>query len=377
MSFSNESFIEELVCLIRNDVKQSSLYQIINDFKPIIEFDSIDSLNNFIMDNNYFVIPNATVENFEQVKQMVIQEQINEFCFNILDLGGLGFYKDLDKTYYSAYPNNINISDFVSKNILWFSLRKDQALLHPLDNKDFSSPVFFSFKLNKPILTFSSGDRDNINLFNKEPAIREKTLSLINKYRPDKLTNESVFSGNHNKYILYIAEAYNRIINSPFIKISGYVNDFDQCELAIINFSTCVSLPSVKKFIYTKISADNEIQTFPLEFKKSFLTLFPQLEGNITGFYKSFAKINDIDSKQKFDSSKHMMSCSNYQLKIYYQIDDKTEPEQVFDCSDKDSSWFWDDCIQDEIKKVNSSSYKKYLKYKQKYLNLKAHLRNF
>lgn len=90
----------------------------------------------------------------------------------------------------------------------------------------------------------------------------------------------------------------------------------------------------------------------PIIPKRTFSGLFEtELGESDKAFYNRYLRKSYNDYK--------LMYCSGENLQIHYQIEDKSKPEQVFDCKDKTPDYFFE---------------QKYLKYKQKYLQLKKSL---
>jgi hypothetical protein len=243
--------------------------------------------------------------------------------------------------YYSAYPKNIEKEDFLSKYICWMTVRLDQALIHPLE-RNLENPVFFKFKLKKDIYLLNSTEVTNNKIFNKLFSnIDGDYNSLLNNLKNvlgfKNVLDKNIFERMNNKYILYIIEAINEIINeecSDSIIINGYKNDFDQKEIALLNFKDLVDESSIVKYEYTKIIYKGEEINLA--------------NGFLNSRYNPFYVISKPDM--------YRMRCDGEDLKLYYKNDDE-KSEHIFDCNTKEKKDFF--------------YAGKYKKYKQKYLELK------
>ena len=276
--------------------------------------------------------------------------------------------KKLDsiKTYYSSYTNNLSIESFCSKKSCWFSEQEDQALLFQLERSALNSePIMFEFNLkNNPNVINSSNILNSyipsfFGIKNIENFLKEMGVEAA----PDNLALEN------NKYILYICEAYNQYLQSneylsrnyELLKINGYCNKSDQNEIALTSFNTYVDCLTVKKYVFTKIVKNNVEFSIPLtrEFTES--RQQDQTE-NLISIYKQ--KVNGVFNPVRYKnlnlSAVHRMSCGDYSnIQIQYK-NEVTGETKIFDCANKPEKYYWE---------------KKYLKYKQKYLELKNKLK--
>ena len=308
LSRRNE-IINELSELLKDDIVNSDLYKIVLDLQ------------------NNGNKPDYSIENFRL--------KLQEF--------GIFYENNTDKTYYSAYANNMSIDDFKSKNAIWLTERFDQAILHPLNNADILDPVIFEFKL-KNFYYLNSFDKDNKTIFDKIfLEIKKKFLKYINTKNEFKLNNEEIFIGGNNKYILYILNVINQYFPNNIFYISGYQNLLDQHEIALLDFHSLVNPSSIIKYQYTKIVYKDNTINLPLSLPRH---IGPEIG---TGYTDSY------DSKLIYD--KYRMVC-NGNLKIYYKIINGNENgnENIFDCSTLTKEDFFKN---------------KYIKYKKKYLQLK------
>jgi hypothetical protein len=365
MAFHNESFINDIKNLIEKDFIESNMFkQIYKYIQKIRQVDSftLKQTRNYVAREKYdsqFIAwlfnriktNNVTFENYKKIKKIIkyykiisFYEELREFGFNLNLLSNK--YNLLNIFFYSAYPIDLSIDNFIKKNIIWFSYRLDQAILHPLDTKEISQPVFFEFKMkNVPIIILQSTDKDNKQIFTGIPGIIEKFITFINNLQGETFTIDNIFSGNNNKYILYLLEAINRIYNCKFFKINGYMNELDQCEIALMGFNNLVQSDSVIKYIYTKLKYNDCETILPLVPARNIRTIY-----EISGFYHQSYINNGI-----IDNTKSRMDCQSKNLQIYYKAENTTE-EYMFNCLELSSAITFE---------------QKYLKYKAKYLQLK------
>jgi hypothetical protein len=350
MSYRNEEFINGLVDLIRNDVIQSEWFIYLNGQISVInniDTYNIQQTNEHIKYLFNFEKVEVNEQNLQEIKTKIKEHEKRQF---FIEVNNLDEIKKLNTTnyFYSAYPNNMDSNDFGEKQIVWFTERMDQAILHPLDTKEILNPIMFRFKLlENYICIFDSSDKDNIKIFETISSnIRRKLVDYVNTTKKTvEFTSKNIFIGNNNKYILYVIEAINRIFACDFFKISGYKNHYDQSEIALINFNTLVDKSSLIKYIYTKIKYDGVETIFPLQKPQDIRQIY-----DTPGFYKGFFLIN-----RDIYEDKLRMDCSKTNMQIYYKEEGK-DLEEVFDCS--------------TISSIDSYR-KKYMKYKQKYLQLK------
>jgi hypothetical protein len=229
---------------------------------------------------------------------------------------------------------------FSDKYIIWMTDKLDQALIHPLE-RDLRNPIFFKFRLKEDIYVLDSKNRDNNWIFDNLLQKIDKNILVTNTVLLDnlkKVLRIDDFKYTDNVNILYILEAINEIINEQEYKIHGYKNTLDQKEIALLNFRDLVDINSIVKYNYTKITLNGK-------------------DINISDGKKinSYLPSKIIFYKEMKNGS-YRMRCEGEDIQLYYEIEDKSEIEQVFNCKDKDEEYFYAG---------------KYKKYKQKYLELK------
>lgn len=369
MEEKREKIINDFIDIIKDGVKESFIYTELEELKLIKNPDTnLDSIKDGLKDTlDFYDGENEEIKNILDEKDEKSQrEKIYKYelkRFIVSNIQGFNVKNLMNGEYYfSAYPDDISVDDFSKKYIIWFSDKIHQSLLHPMDTKDFKQPVFFKFRLNKPILVLNNiyYSNEDIDLFKYFKFDYKKIIDVIN----DKSINiENLFLGNNNKYILYLIEAINRIINNPDLIIYGYKNSKDQDEIAITKFNEVIDKESIVKYKYTKIICDSKEIKFPLSNPQNINNLCPGIYGFYNGPYilqnSKFLPLSGLLENRKKDIKSKMM-CHEMNLKIYYQIEDKSEEEKCFDCFNKKAEYFWAG---------------KYKKYKQKYLELKAKLK--
>ena len=380
MILDNETFMRELIEYIEPIIKNSELYKLIQnfiiDFKKLSETTdkiTLESIKNLIMDEVQHYTYSFRDEE-KQSYQNVLSNRYTKADLYILllfynleimkeFLKGIGFIfyniENDKKNHYSAYPTNITKENFVNKNIIWVTERYDQALLHPLDNKQIKDPIIFQFKFRKYLILLQSNEFNNEKIFDEiSIELTNKFIEFMNKNPLNGFTRDNIYLGNNNINILYIIEAINRIIENDFFTFNGYINMKDQCEIAVLDFKQLVDRESVKKYVYTKIVYNGVEKTFPLETTRDIRQFY-----DIEGFYKTGTPREDIPNflipdafVQNRNNIKSRMTCHNKNFQIYYQIEDKSTPESIFNCLNFSLEDFWRN---------------KYLKYKLKYQKLK------
>jgi hypothetical protein len=290
----------------------------------------------------------------------------------------------VEEEYYSSTITNTTISEFSQKSLLYFTIQLNQALLHPLDRLRLMSvyqPNLFKFKLNSQIKLIRSPDINNVRIFNYlgkiiNSKIQNFFLNIDNlEYNDININN--ILNGNKNVRILLVIEAINYFITyykGPQYIINGYMNQFDQNEIAITNFNNLVNRDSIIRFKYIKffykqiefIFSDNDIRP---EYYARFLdsshqfTIYTEQKSSdginkiMMGcpgksiLYDEYIKKNNETPQQREND-----------LRIHYrQFDDTTNnfvgDEIIFDCANTTYRDFY---------------LIKYLKYKNKYLKLKS-----
>lgn len=275
---------------------------------------------------------------------------------------------DISKDYYSSYLK-ITKDQFMEKNLIWISPKLDQALIHIFDinrklpiNDEPIHPSIFKFKINKSINLIESKNLNNEGIFKN--ILEDSLISEIEGIlRSNSIPN---FQGEKNKYILLILIELNKFL-SPENQIYGYMNYFDQNEIGLINFNDLVDRDSVKESKYLSITVHSKIVdqkiinhdspitfVFPLA-KDDFNLLVKQTQYVTSGNAEYFAK----ERGEKFTVRESMwrMIMQDRRNKIEYQN---------FDDISKVESW-----NPSELEKFFEL---KYLKYKQKYLQLKKKL---
>ena len=282
-----------------------------------------------------------TEENFENIKDTLCKIEIRygDIFINELNISSI------ERKYYSAYSNDMSKDDFASKNIIWMSTSLPQALLHPFDNKQISSPVMFEFQFSKPVILMESVNLYNTKIFKFIPQFNifrnlYRDL-LISEGYLDVPSDNELFFGKNNKHILYIIEAINRIVNFQYFKIYGYFNINDQNETAVINFNDLVNRDRIKKYTYTRIIYDNDEYTLPFSTPRTF---------------------EDIGVADYNDPESFKLNCKFIDLIIYYKGEEPSDQEKMYDCK-----------LYSRVPSTGFN-FKKYLKYKQKYLQLKKML---
>ena len=303
---------------------------------------------------------------FELYAKEDIIENINNNIINV----------DMGVKYYSSLnlPADCDYNTFFkNKYICWMSDRFDQSILHLFNGyRDIKhpgdiQPIICRFSFNKPIRVINSFTTDNINIF--DGILKEKINKYINRIiqdscdrateerefiRKSRISNNEgnltkiTFTQENNKYILSIIKELNNFLPREQ-HIYGYKNDFDQKEIALINFNEFVTDLNISKI--TEISKDAISFKFPLlnteyiKIQKSIRSLygdqteFPEVTEKI--LKKRMFLISDISIKyENFDNNRIIEEYKKEDINLYFK----------------------------------GGYYLKYLKYKAKYLQLKKFL---
>lgn len=258
-----------------------------------------------------------------------------------------------DATFYSSYTTKQ--IDFANKNLCWFTNKLDQSILFPFDtskvtysNIETFEPHVYSFKIKTNLRLINSSSLDNAQIFDNFFDFGKKYFEYIIFDVFGEKLNEFTFSIQNNKKILYFIEAINRFVKSNVtrgnFKIHGYKNDLDQSEIAVINFTNIVKKDSIKEYKINEIRKGKFFHNFPVVDKFNFFNMIKGI------MYQQ--KHSNIEY---YSISKSRMTCPKALL-IKYSNTNGQEPEQVFNC----------DCMPIDVWQ------QKYLKYKNKYLKLKA-----
>ena len=324
-----KDYIDELTELFRDDILDSDLYKMImntHNHKERIQKYTFDDLqkDKYYIEHTDEIISDDTITNEIKFLDQLLIKYINYISDQLnIYLKSIGiFYEDnKNKIYYSAYPENMTIDKFKSKNSIWISERLDQAILHPL-NVSINSPVIFEFKLNN-FFYLSSTDKNNTMIFSRIfPRIDEKLLKHINdknmknSYLSPQIVIEQLYTNDANKFILYILDVISKIIPPDIFNIAGYMNLLDQYEIGLLHFDNLVNSSSIIKYQYTKIVFNNgksEI-IFPL------LGLWSNIKhlsnNSIKVMYDN--KYTDSRTNETSTYDKYRMICIG-NLQIYYK----------------------------------------------------------
>jgi hypothetical protein len=345
-------------------MKQQILDSSIDEFMKIYK----NSISIFSFNNIISIYNNTNDENLHEIKQHMIDLHKKRILDNYkrTDYPYKNSFRIIDTSldYYSAYLTSISKEEFAHKNMVWFTKRLDQSILHPLDNKDITEPVMFKFKLLRPIVVLYNNIPDNTDIFDFiSTNIKTKFIKLLNCIEtrtPNADGSESItpeiflFTISNNKNILYVVEAINRIFCGTFY-FDGYMNPSDQDEIAVIHFYDIVNPSKIDKFNYVNIYQKTQSDPNDPDNSKEIIKNIniPYSGPNIGNHYYMMKMV-------------HLMKCGqNETLKIKYE-NDSTKEKYVFDCNDyktHTAPYLYQDPIQ-----------AKYLKYKQKYLKLKAQI---
>ncbi len=173
--------------------------------------------------------------------------------------------KSYDQYFYSSQINT-DLNTFKNKTILWATEQFDQALLHIFDYNrylpnDLIQPSIYKFKLKKKIQLLISNNKNNDNIFHHK--LPDTLKSKISKILHDEGIHN--FKGENNKYILYILEEINTFL-PPEFKFDGYKNNFDQNEIAFINFKDVVDEITIIKNDYLEVYNKNQSNKLIIKF---------------------------------------------------------------------------------------------------------------
>ena len=295
-----------------------------------------------------------SLSEWELIQNNFDKTEIIELGPTLLEQFKHKIFKKIDNEYfYSAY-SDMTI-DIMHKPFpyVWSTQNIDQALLHPFNTTrtrghDFIHPIIYRFNIKEDIYVLISPDKDNINIFNilLKPVIK-KIKSYFNSIDNDS-NDSNVFKGEKNYRILYILKALNTILqymgdNVELFNIYGYYNYYDQDEYAFFNFDK-ISY-NTSKTSYYSVTYKAKSYFFPISNKE-----YEQI---------SFDGSRYTDD----DGIKHRMSC-NKLIDITYK-------------NFMDSSYTQLPAIMDSgyttyrCKQRSEYFRNKYLKYKNKYLQLK------
>ncbi len=311
--------------------------------------------------------------------------------------------KTSDENYYSGYQNPINIAE---KDFVWMSSKLDQALLHPFERlkidptspkDDMFEPYLYKFLLNRPIKILVSQDLDNEKIFKfnfdilqkiikpkgsyVKYGVREEHKIIVNFNEVIRTINKKCYDDNerdfkisNNLKILQYIKALNMIIDKyyPHIqKIDGYMNEHDQIEVAVINFSGLLESTSLKSSRVLGIEISNFAnKSFNFSFPFNFVKTWEEFQ-DTNGFNYSILLGNFIRYAY-LEYNKYLMIAKKG-IKINYQdFDDNSNIVAYLGTSSKEL--FKINSIELTGQKIGQESINwknKYLKYKNKYLELK------
>lgn len=316
------------------------------------------------------------------------------------------------QNYYSGYWNP---EDITKKDFLWMSSQMDQALLHPFERvkRTFMDlphgkfePYLYKFSFNRPIKLMISSDNNNNNIlggfdnyfygsFNKFINDKDKNKEYthsINEFRVafrEVFVNinktcykeeERQFKIQNNYKILQFIKAINMIIDNyyPHIeKIDGYINEFDQQEIAVIDFNKLLDQTSLKSSkILNLESSNNKTYNFPInDFVKELDDSKDKGETDIADVISNHIRYAYIPKVSNSDKDKYLMIAKNG-IKINYQDFDDNSKILLYEGTSSDELFTIDSLLSTE-REINRPSIiwkNKYLKYKNKYLALKKQM---
>ena len=252
-------------------------------------------------------------------------------------------FTDPDIFYYSSYID-MDIDKFKSKELAWMSENFDQAFLHIFEgeryesiSKDELQPKIYRFQLKK-IQIINSQDHDNTNIFDN---ILEDVV--INEIK--KALGVKKFITEDNKYILYILMEFNKLVSDKY-KIYGYRNKYDQIETALIDFNNILLRETIKESKYVSYKTLMKNFSFPI--------CKTDWKNIIHTSYKDSLYPYERNSTIPLFPHRYRMFSEYYDDEITYQDFDSLES------------------IIYKIKPLEEYFKKKYLKYKQKYIQLKS-----
>ena len=287
----------------------------------------------------------------EYAKNLVSTSEISE----VNKLDDILINNNLEDVFYSAYKN-LNIDDFKKKYIIWFTPQLNQSLTHIFDSEnnitkrmkedELIQPKIFRFKLKKSIKLIKSNTVNNEYIFLN--ILDDRLIAQLLEFLNSKDIKN--FTGVANLYILLILDEFNKLVSDEY-KIYGYKNYYDQNEIGITNFSNLVDETSIKESDYKSFSivksilGQDEILTynFPIDKTQLYEMFFSGLDKDV--------KYADGLNKDK-ELLKRMI-VEDKRIKITYNDFDTGKPVE------------WTPPDIDEFFKL------KYLKYKQKYIELK------
>ncbi len=287
----------------------------------------------------------------------------------------------LDNTvdYYHSFISQTNLNPidvFQSDKFIWFSSQFDQSFLHLFNvrkiNKLAGQQInlcLAKFKLQGEIKVINSENihNNNIFLYLLKPYVNKAIVDAL-KIRHEfviKLTNlhnsyyaNGEFSNENNKFILIILNELNKFIVEPENKIYGYYNKLDQNEVALIQRTNLINPDSVKISKYTR---------FIREEPKGTIT-FPTVYDNYLNYFSDIV-VTYITGDKLITNLDHIKCIKNkgYNLNAYRMYQLKSNTQIYYQDFDNDS-------VELEFKPPETEDYwkQKYLKYKQKYIALKA-----
>ena len=268
---------------------------------------------------------------------------------------------------YTSYHYPI---DLTKKHYIWFSQNLSQSILHLFDRSrqalNVVRPVIYKFTLNLAI--------KNIILF-KKATIEFSDISFlfpqeirinigIELSRYFKSTLAVIFNEEKNRRLLYIFEALNHFLGLEN-KIYGYRNYNDQDEFGMINQDLFESVPIqsfYKNIQITKtlkyhlgapiidiIEFNNEDKILSSDYFNTYLifSLYRPKDGFIQKGLQCKGEV--VVKNERGEVSEYVVDINS----ITYQNFDNLAETSIFNCAD------------------DNNYMQKYLKYKQKYLNLK------
>jgi hypothetical protein len=250
--------------------------------------------------------------------------------------------------------------DLHEKKYVWCSQILDQALLHPFDKirtkSDNVQPVIYRFTINNldTCKLLNSSNRNNVNIFRN--ILNDDIINKIIKYykRLDDENDmgyfeyiEKVFKGEKNYRILLILECINKYLPEDK-RFNGYYNGYDQNECAFIDIKNIIVDIVESKYISINFKNGNKEYIFPCT-----KDIFQEIHSYQPIEYKSVFDINGIViDKYKMTCNKDIINHIKYE-----SFDLSKEPREIiiYTCKTQVEYYYQ----------------QKYLKYKNKYLNLK------
>ena len=268
------------------------------------------------------------------------------------------FTNDVGIKYFSSYLQS-EAESFCTKNFIWMSSQLDQALLHifhylqtrkdieRLDEITDFQPVIYRFNL-KEINLINSPNKENKNIF--KGLLPDELIGRLDDVLKRNGIKEGMnsFTKQENKYILIILEQLNKILEEAN-KIYGYYNYYDQNEIGLTEFYKNVISESIIESKYRTINMAGRITNFPIKLTRD-----------------NIIKIDNV----QYDNEEQNFTKDATTLKFrMFLTDDYNETTIIIDDFDNlRDTYTW-------IKPRFNDFFKlKYLKYKQKYLQLKNKL---